>query len=606
MPVTISKTEIASFVGDVLPLYLVADKDLTNADITWGIEGDAATLTRFDRDENTPFTYGVLVTLQAPGTATVKALFEGNVYTCEVRARERRTAKKGEELLYLRGDLHVHPSRTHKPDLFDEDPHIQANCISQIKNEALLDFSVLSDHACVMRSKGFFNSFVEKELAEPMEPVLFPGSESEVCITETDRMGLKHQHAGELVFLNANRCSHTKSWEALVDNMAQSPLPFGIFAHPHVLGPYGLWSFPFERLHRPELYRLMHGIELGHGSLSGVDCMFEYAYFKALDHGFAISPTCGSDCHGPEWGFHRMPAKTIVMATEKSREAILDAFLSNRFYACESGNVKLRFAINGEAAPAHLPLTDTYCFDVELSLVDDRPDTIPTHCQVISDRGEVVHTAEHFGSKFRFTLHSDTARYFYLRLWDKEGRKTWSAPIWTGREFDAPVTESNALIPLDGADFTAVDTVTGADAGMTLRGLPTDAFQSTATTARIVIDMKRTQEICALGHWGKHLSKLWIKENFPDWKAVIKDLCTETFCGHATRIAISTSVDGEHFETRFAGATSSFADEEIVRFAPCKARYVCFEVLSTVGRDSCVPALKDHPVNVGSLTIFTK
>ena len=33
-----------------------------------------------------------------------------------------------------------------------------------------------------------------------------------------------------------------------------------------------------------------------------------------------------------------------------------------------------------------------------------------------------------------FEIPSDTASWFFLRLWDEEGRKTWSVPVFTGRE----------------------------------------------------------------------------------------------------------------------------------------------------------------------------
>lgn len=606
MRVSLSRSAISSFAGDVLPLYLKGDTDLSHADICWSVDGDSVTLSRFDRDENTPFTNGVLLSLQSPGNATVTALFEGNAYTCDVTVRARRIASDTDTLHFFRGDLHVHTTKLHNPEKFAAESRIQRDCIAQIKKEALLDFSVLSDHSCVMYAKGFFDTFVEKELAEPMTPVLFPGSESEVTIIEPDRFGIQHQHSGELVILNADQCSFGNNWQDFMDRMAQSPLPVGIFAHPLVFGSDGLWRYPFDEIRHPALYHLMRGIELGHGSLVGGDVIYEYAYAKALDNGFHVSPTCGSDRHGPTWGFDVMPAKTIVMATEKSREAFLDALRSNRFYACESGNVKLRYSVNGLQAPATLPLTGSYRFCVELSLFEDAQDTLPTHCEVISDRGEVVYTCDHLASTFAFTLHSDTARYFYLRLWDEAGRKTWSMPVWTGRPFDAPVAAKTPLIPLDGAKFTAVDSVTGLDASAALTGLPSVAFESTATTARIVIDMKATQTICGLGHWGRHTSKEILKSLYGEWKPFAHEMGKTLLGGYATRYTISTSTDGIHYTLQKADATHSFADEEVVRFAPCEARFVCFEVLSTVGKDSHIPALADTPVNIGSLTLYTE
>ena len=606
MPIRISSSELSSFAGDVLPLYLTEDVLPLQGDVTWALEGDCVALRHFDKDGNTPFTNGVLVTMLRPGNATVSAHFSKNTYTCRVCVRKRAVADATTPLQYFRGDLHVHPGTTHTPEKYAATERIQKDCISQLAADPVLDFSVLSDHACVMYARGFFDNFVEKELAEPTLPVLFPGSESEVTIIEPDRFGIEHQHSGEMVILNADNCSFGDNWADFTERMAQSPSPVGIFAHPLVFGADGLWSYPFEALRTPELYRIMRGVEMGRGSLLGYDILYEYAYAEALDNGFAVSPTCGSDCHGPKWGFDSMPAKTVAMASEKSKEALLDALLCGRFYACESGNVKLGFTVNGAAAPATLSPTDTYRFHITLSLFDERPDTLPTYCEVISDYGEVIYTCEDLGHELDFELRSDTARYFYLRLVDAAGRRTWSAPVWTGRAIDPPKPPKEEFIPLDGAAFTAVDTVTGLDASAALTGLPSHAFESTASTARIVIDMKTPHGICAIGHWGKHVSKAILRERYGEWKTPSRTLGLSTFGGYATRYAVSTSEDGVQWTLRKQGCSRSFADEEILAFDACTARFVAFEILSTVGKDSGIPALREVPVNLGALTLFTK
>ena len=64
MPVSLSKTEICSFVGDVLPLYLAdGERDLSGAAITWAVTGECATVRAFCKDPLSPFTHGVLVAL---------------------------------------------------------------------------------------------------------------------------------------------------------------------------------------------------------------------------------------------------------------------------------------------------------------------------------------------------------------------------------------------------------------------------------------------------------------------------------------------------------------------------------------------------------------
>lgn len=603
MSIKLSENEICSFVGNVLPLYLCdGDADLSQADITWSCTGDAVQIRTFAQDPLSPFTHGVLVTLRKVGEGAVTATHKGQNYVCRVSVRARKTAKAGDALHFYRGDLHTHTASTHTPAKFAAQPHIQAACIATLAADERLDFGILSDHASVMRRRGFFESFCELESADPTDTVIFAGSESEVTVLENDRFGLPHKHSGEIVILNAENCSSAQSWEEFERDLSPSARPVGIFAHPFVLGvgQNSLWSYPFDRINTPHLRSLMRGIEMGSGSA----LLFEYAYFAALDAGFSVSPTCGSDCHGPAWGFGAMKGKTVLMAGEKSREAFLDALLAGRFYASESGNVKLCYTVNGACAPATLSPTDTYRFRVTLDLFDDRPDTLPTHLAVISDHGETVYECADLEKEFDFTIHSETARYFYLRLWDENGRKTWSPPVWTGRAFDAPRTDEKPIIPLNGCNFTATEVRTGADAAAVLDGDPHTAFESELPVTSILIDMKTERQICALGYWARRFTKDWIKETSVDWKAEIGARMQDIIKRYVTAYEIHTSTDGVHFTRVSAGAIRAFGDEAILHIPPHGARFLRFDVTSTVGKNSGIPALANAPAAIGELTVF--
>ena len=162
MPVSLSKATLCSYVGDVLPLYLTdGDRDLSNADIRWHVEGEAAVLRRFDEDPLTPFTHGVLVTLRDEGEATVTATYAGQTCVCRVQARPRHVTAPDAVMQYYRGDLHTHTATTHTPAKFAAQPHIQAACIAALGADKQLDFGILSDHASVMRRRGFFEEFID-------------------------------------------------------------------------------------------------------------------------------------------------------------------------------------------------------------------------------------------------------------------------------------------------------------------------------------------------------------------------------------------------------------------------------------------------------------
>ena len=293
------------------------------------------------------------------------------------------------------------------------------------------------------------------------------------------------------------------------------------------------------------------------------------------------------------------------MAQEKSREAFQDALRNNRFYACESANVKLYYTVNGEPAPARLSSTDTYHFHIELSYFDQDDTTRPTYLEVISDYGEAIYNCNGFDNVMDFTLHSNTARYFYLRLLDENGRKTWSAPVWTGREFDVPSVSNDSIIALNADDFTATEIQTGSDAQAVIDGDPGVAFESSLPVTSILIDMKKEYSICALGYWARRFTKDWIKETAVDhWKTEIGPRMLDITKRYVTEYSISSSIDGVNFTTCTSGVIRAFGDEEIFRFTEHRARFVRFDATSTIGAQSKIPSLADSPIAIGELTVF--
>ena len=244
---------------------------------------------------------------------------------------------------------------------------------------------------------------------------------------------------------------------------------------------------------------------MGDGSERQQNLIHEYSYSVALDNGFKVSTTCSSDSHGaksdnpngPKWGYKRFPGKTVIMAKEKSREAFVDALRHNRFYGCESGNLKLRYTVNGKAAPAELDITSNYKFHVDISYFKEDETTKPISCRVVSDGGKtLLELSDIDFSSFDFEIASDTAHYFYLRFVDECGRRTWSYPVWTGREFIKKSSPDLCEIDLTGA--TATDILTGNDAARLINRDVNDFWESGSNEACVVIDLKQEQKISAL------------------------------------------------------------------------------------------------------------
>lgn len=610
MSLCLSQKSITSFCGNVLPLHIGFDSEqhdtLAKADIKWECDSDTVTIRSFSGDRIS-FNNGVLLTLQKVGKATVTATLDGKSYSCEVIVTEPEVASSEDDLEYFIGDLHDHTTNIHVySDFAERTSEFQHEYINYVKDEDLLDFSMISDHGIILNDTDFFRNFTEVEKAEPSNVIFFPGNEAEVTVRDVDRFGITHKHSGELVVFNTDGYGNTSSWEEFYEMFKNAPSPVGIFAHPQIIGfsTPGVWDFYFHKNNTPEMLRLMRGIEIGDGSERQQNLIHEYAYSSALDSGFKVSTTCSSDSHGKpskisngrKWGYYRLPGKTVIMAKKKSRDAFIDALRNNRFYATESGNIKLRYTVNGKVAPCILDKTTRYKFHVELSYFNEDKTTTPINCRVISDGGETLLALTDVDfSCFDFDISSETAHYFYLRFVDELGRRTWSVPVWTGREFDKCISPD--ITPIDMSDASAVDILTGNDASVIIDGDPNNYWESESNKACIVIDLAKTCEISALGNYFRRV----LRETSP---FDLTHFSTKITGGFPTRVRISTSIDGNNYTVVAETNCRAFSGEQIITFDKVFARYVKFEVLSTVGLDTVPKPYADTNITIGNISLF--
>ena len=602
MSVNLSKEKIKSFRGDVVPLYfdfkLDSKNELAKADVKWICEGDAVALRTFSGEDETSFNNGVLLILNKVGKATVKANFEGREYTCEVEVTEPEAVSSEDEMNYYLGDFHDHTTHIHNhEECILRDSEFQVDYVKQVRDEGLMDVSVVSDHAGVINDTDFFRGFVADDVVEPKSVIILSGAESEIGYVEYDRFGIKHRLSGEIVTLNAAGYIDTPSWQAFEDTFRASPAPVCIFAHPIISGfsTPGLWNFDFANRMNPEMKRIMRGVELGTGIDEDECLVYEYAYSDALDAGFRVSTTCSSDSHGPRWGYWQIPGKTVIKAKEKSKESFIDALRNNRFYATESGNVKLNYTVNGKTAPCDLPLTDKYLFHVELSSFKEDKSTEPVVCRVISDGGKTIKVIENITSDFSFEIESDSARYFYLRFSDKIGRRTWSMPVWTGRPFENKQKE--ALTPISPERFSAVDRFGGKDAYAAVDGNPRNYWLGDSKLASLHIDMGEEREIKALGFCQRIIERV-SRRIAPNWHS------SDYTPGFPVEYEIYTSTDGKDLVKRAEGCLRAFGVEEMVEFDKHSARYVRFDVKNTVGTYCGFEKYSKEQVAIGNIALF--
>ena len=107
MSVRISRNEITSFRGDVLPIYLT-DGEAVIGGAEWSVEGECVGIKAYPS--------GVLATLLCEGRATVTATLNGEKYTAEVTVTPAVTVNGGDTLSFFRADLHDHTCLRNSPD----------------------------------------------------------------------------------------------------------------------------------------------------------------------------------------------------------------------------------------------------------------------------------------------------------------------------------------------------------------------------------------------------------------------------------------------------------------------------------------------------------
>jgi hypothetical protein len=169
-------------------------------------------------------------------------------------------------------------------------------------------------------------------------------------------------------------------------------------------------------------------------------------FINALDKGWKVSPVCGNDNHG-FYGITHQTSRTFVLATNKTKAAILDAMKHRRTYASLDNNIQCRYTVNGAIMGSTLDHPDTFAFDISISDPDtNKPNDKITRIDIVKDGGvEALSYSPTPGYAVTWhpTLRDATNRYFFIRVWNAGGGDApkgkpsspiaWLAPVWTGR-----------------------------------------------------------------------------------------------------------------------------------------------------------------------------
>lgn len=169
-------------------------------------------------------------------------------------------------------------------------------------------------------------------------------------------------------------------------------------------------------------------------------------FINALDKGWKVSPVCGNDNHGLG-GITRDTSRTFVLATSKTKVAILDAMKHRRTYASLDTNIQCRYTVNGAIMGSTLNRPNLFKFDISIGDPDaNKPGDKITKIDIVKDGGAEVETyspTPAYSVNWRPIIHDSSSKYFFVRVWNACGGDApganpakpvaWLAPVWTGR-----------------------------------------------------------------------------------------------------------------------------------------------------------------------------
>ena len=601
----LSRNEINSFKTDVVCLKLISDSEIRYADIKWSADSDIVRIRSFSGVGEFDFNDGILLTLVDVGTTTVTAELDGVKYNCKVTVYEPRCAKESDKFNFYVGDFHTHSSWDHTQSGFPRrEKDFPIDIIESDVKDGRLDFTVLSDHGSLMQNTDLFRVFYDADRADCNGLIVFPGSESECIDCHVDEFGLPQRESGEFVTVNAADYIFTDNYEQVDEILSRNPYAIVSIAHPTAFATkYGNGCMSTPRLYNaqklPNWKKAVKLCEIGNGTDRGTTILFEFSYSLALDLGYKLSAVSTSDCHGEPhevaWGFDAWPGKTVILAPEKTKDYFIDSILKHHIYGTENGNTALYYTVNSAMMGATLPLSNTYNFHVEIGNLDQSKPNVTKRCEVISDYGKCIKVIEGVDfSSFDFTVESDTARYFYLRIVDEDGLKTWSAPVFTGREYDTEKSNENLSL-IDSSKFTA--TAENADnADVLFSRNPSVYMQSESSSDTITVDMKEETTFNAVRlHVPAHNLSTFRSQKISE---------TPVIAQFPAKYRISVSTDGENYALVNEGLIRSFGVGYTVWTENTTARFVKIDLVSTVGKYCARPIHKDYNIALGEIEFF--
>ncbi|MEG0693640.1 MAG: hypothetical protein RR444_11250, partial [Oscillospiraceae bacterium] len=387
--IQLSKESITSFQGDTVTLQLISNCDITKEKISWTTDSPQF-ITIYDC-QSTPedlMNDRVLLVLMQAGDATVTATLGEETHHCKVHISKPISVSSETPMQYFLGDFHAHTG-------FSDGVGTPQIAFKQVEEEKEMHFFALTDHGSYHSPYKVFENVRAAEQHTNEFFTAFAAQESNLDLCTVDEYGLDVNQAGELLTYNATGWADSFSWNEYFETIGDNPAIVLGLAHPSEAGcaTRVVWNgFNLPEVLDPRLKKLLHMVEVVNcPTLETYNLLHERIYSLALDYGYRVAPTSGSDTHSWNWGAGSTWSRTVLMAPYQSKEAFLDAMRNCRVYCTENGNVKLKFVVNGTHMGGTTAIATDYLIDVAVSPFHPASDGEQSElAEVISDYGKVL------------------------------------------------------------------------------------------------------------------------------------------------------------------------------------------------------------------------
>ena len=268
-----------------------------------------------------------------------------------------------------------------------------------------------------------------------------------------------------------NKSGATEGYQNYYDKLVKVGSSLSQFNHPGTtFGDFQDFAF-----YDPQVDHRITLIEVGNGEgaigSSGYFPSYEY-YTRALDKGWHVAPTNNQDNHKGNWGDSNT-ARSVVLASNLTEEAIYDAIRNYRVYATEDNDLSILYSLNDNAMGSILNKQDTVEITAKIS---DPTDTADMKVEVIVNGGLVLDSQTLTDGKgtVTFTFDSNDYSYYYLRVTQADQNIAVTAPVWTGEGVNAGISKTEcdtALVVKDEAVNLSSELYNNAGSDMTVQSL---------------------------------------------------------------------------------------------------------------------------------------